>query len=159
MGQGNGARIRVGVADMAVTADGQTLVTSGLGSCVAIAVHDQDGRGGLLHAMLPEAPADADDPSKYVDAGIERLLDDLAAIGADTGTLVGKVAGGSTMLNLGNGDPIGEKNVAATERVLERAGIELVGTDTGGNAGRSVSFRPADGVMEIDRVDDSPTEL
>jgi len=159
MAQGNGARIRVGVADMAVTADGQTLVTSGLGSCVAIGVHDREGRGGLLHAMLPQAPADAEDPPKYVDAGIEDLVDELAAIGADTATLVGKVAGGSSMLNLGKGDPIGEKNVTATERALDRAGIDLVGADTGGDAGRSVSFRPADGVMKIDSVDATPTEL
>jgi chemotaxis protein CheD len=159
MGQGNGARIRVGVADMAVTNDGQTLVTSGLGSCVAIGVHDKQGRGGLLHAMLPEAPAEADEPPKYVDTGIESLREELAALGADTGTLVGKVAGGSSMLNLGNGDPIGDKNVAATVQVLERLGIEVVGADTGGDAGRSVSFRPADGVMKIDRVDGTPTEL
>ena len=159
MAQGNGPRIRVGVADLAVSANGQTLVTSGLGSCVAIGVHDREGRGGLLHAMLPEAPEDAEDLPKYVDTGIDSLVEELAAIGADRTTLVGKVAGGSTMLNLGNGDPIGEKNVTATERVLDRAGIDLVGAETGGDAGRSVAFRPADGTMKIDRVDATPTEL
>lgn len=155
----DGAQIRVGVADLAVTDDHAKLVTSGLGSCVAVAIHDQGGRGGLLHAMLPEAPSDVEDPPKYVDTGIVALRNELDGIGADTESLVGKVAGGSTMLNLGNGDPIGEKNVAATERALRRAGIELRGSETGGNAGRSVTFHPVDGRMEITRVDDRPTEL
>ena len=152
-------RIRVGVADKAVTDNGASLVTSGLGSCVAVALHDGDGIGGLLHAMLPEAPAEEGATAKYVDSGIEAMKADLAELGADPDTLTAKVAGGSSMLDLGTDDPVGDKNVAATKRVLDRHGIELVGDDTGGSSGRSVTFQPTTGTMCIERVDADPTEL
>jgi len=49
-------RVKVGVADYAVAESGAELVTSGLGSCVGIALVDTDaGVAGLAHAMLPEA--------------------------------------------------------------------------------------------------------
>lgn len=151
-------RIRVGVADMAVTNGGATLVTSGLGSCVAVAVHDGNGRGGLLHAMLPEAPADAETEAKYVDSGIEALRRELEAQSSSV-SLTAKVAGGSRMLDIGNGDPVGDRNVAAAELALERAGIDLEATHTGGGTGRSVSFSPASGTMRIEQVDADPTDL
>ncbi len=152
-------RIRVGVADMAVTNGGVPLVTSGLGSCVAVAVHDGDGHGGLLHAMLPAAPNDAVSKAKYVDSGIEAMRAELLDLGANPEKLTAKIAGGSSMLDLGNGEPVGDKNVAATKRALEERGIGLVADDTGGSSGRSVSFYPSTGIMQIEQVDAETTEL
>ncbi|MFB6109751.1 MAG: chemotaxis protein CheD [Halodesulfurarchaeum sp.] len=152
-------RIRVGVADMAVTDRDRTLVTSGLGSCVAVAVHDGGGIGGLLHAMLPEAPDDTAPPAKYVDAGIGKLSAELTALGADRNDLTAKLTGGSSMLDLGSEEPVGEKNVTAARASLSEREIDLVSEDTGGNAGRSVSFHPATGALSIERVDDEKTVL
>jgi len=152
-------RIRVGVADMAVTDNGANLVTSGLGSCVAVGLHDQNGNGGLLHAMLPKAPTDAVDQAKYVDSGLEAMKDELSQLGANTRSLTAKIAGGSKMLDLGGDDPVGMKNVRAAEAALERAGIDVEGADTGGDTGRSVSFRPETGTMRIEQVDADPLKL
>ncbi|MFB6122463.1 MAG: chemotaxis protein CheD [Haloferacaceae archaeon] len=152
-------RLRVGVADLAVTDGAATIVTSGLGSCVAVAIHDGNGVGGLLHAMLPEAPEDTETPAKYVDTGIRTMLDEMAARGGATTRLTAKVAGGSSMLDLGNGTPVGEKNVRATREVLPDVGVDLVAEDTGGNSGRSVLFHPATGTMTIQRVNAADTEL
>ena len=146
-------RIRVGVADAAATTDGRSIVTSGLGSCVAIAMHDGNGVGGLIHAMLPEAPADVDRPSKYVDAGIDAMLEELTSLGANPDDIAAKVVGGASMLDLGNGMPVGEKNVAASKAVLKERGIRIAATETGGDAGRSVRFEPANGIVTIKRVD------
>ena len=159
MDRSGAERIRVGVADMAVTADGHDLLTSGLGSCVAVAVHDGNGIGGLLHAMLPEAPDDVVSKAKYVDSGIEAMKADLADLGADTDTLQAKMAGGSSMLDLGNDEPVGDKNVAATKETLADASIKLVDDDTGGSSGRSVTFHPPSGVMRIERVNAETKEL
>lgn len=146
-------RIRVGVADMATTDDDRSIVTSGLGSCVAVVLYDGDGRGGLLHAMLPGAPEDTDTEAKYVDTGIPAMIDELKSLGANPNTLKAKVAGGASMLNLGNGSPVGEKNVDATKAVLADLGIDLEDTRTGGDAGRSVAFDPTTGTVTIRRVD------
>jgi len=60
--------IRVKVADCAVGRDEQTLITIGLGSCVAIILYDARARiGGLAHTLLPnESMArDRSNPAKF----------------------------------------------------------------------------------------------
>lgn len=150
---------RVGVADAAVTDGNRRLVTSGLGSCVAIALYDESGIGGLLHAMLPEAPPDTEKPEKYVDTGIASVLDRMVDLGADERTVVAKLTGGSSMLDLGEGTPVGTKNVDAAKTVLAETGIDVVAHETGGGSGRSIVFTPATGVLRIRRVDSGVAEI
>lgn len=146
-------RVRVGVAEWRILQGAGTLTTSGLGSCVAVAVYDlDDAVGGLLHAMLPEAPDDVVTPAKYVDTGLRELLAELDARGVKSVATRAKVAGGSAMLDISIGDAVGERNVDAASNALEDADIPLLATDTGGNAGRSVSFRPESGDVTIERV-------
>ena len=146
--------VRVGVADWRVADDDTLLVTSGLGSCVAVAVHDVDeGVGGLLHAMLPEADGPVENPAKYVDSGLDEMLSAMVRLGASPANLTAKLAGGSAMLDLSIGDGVGARNVAAAERALADADVELLASETGGDNGRSVSFSPASGDVTIDRVD------
>jgi chemotaxis protein CheD len=146
--------VRVGVADWRVADDDTLLVTSGLGSCVAVAVHDVDeGVGGLLHAMLPEADGPVENPAKYVDSGLDEMLSAMVRLGASPANLTAKLAGGSAMLDLSIGDGVGARNVAAAERALADADVELLASETGGDNGRSVSFSPTSGDVTIDRVD------
>ena len=151
--------IRVGVADAAVTDGNRRLVTSGLGSCVAIALHDGSGIGGLLHAMLPEAPQETEKPEKYVDTGIDSVLHHMAELGADETAIVAKLTGGSSMLDLGDATPVGAKNVDAAKRVLAAGGIDVVAEETGGESGRSVTFTPSTGVLQIKGVDAEVTDI
>lgn len=146
--------VRVGVADWRVATNGSILVTSGLGSCVAVAVYDPEaGVGGLLHAMLPEAPDSLDSPAKYVDSGLDEMLGEMFERGADAGNLEAKLAGGSSMLDISVGEAVGQRNVDAAHQVLDAADVQLVAAETGGNDGRSVSFSPANGEVTINRVD------
>ena len=60
--------IRVKVADCAVGRDDQTLITIGLGSCVAIVLYDAAARiGGLAHTLLPDESMarDRSNPAKF----------------------------------------------------------------------------------------------
>ena len=69
--------IRVKVADYAVGRDEQTLITIGLGSCVAIALYDPRTRiGGLAHTLLPsESMArDRSNPAKFPASAVVTLL-------------------------------------------------------------------------------------
>lgn len=146
--------VRVSVADWGIATDGQTLVTSGLGSCVAVAVYDEEqSLGGLLHAMLPEAPATADKPAKYVDTGLDAMLAALESEGAQRDSLSAKLVGGSSMLDISVGDAVGERNVEAAISELEAAAVPTAATETGGSIGRSVSFAPASGELTIEKVD------
>ncbi|WP_232688520.1 chemotaxis protein CheD [Halobacterium zhouii] len=151
-------RIRVGVAEWrALDGDG-TLVTSGLGSCVAVSIYDSDSAvGGLLHAMLPAAAestgSSVNTPGKYVDRGLAELLADLERRDVSRNSLEAKLVGGSSMLDISIGEAVGERNVEAAKRALSDEGVQLVAEETGGNAGRSVSFSPTTGDVTVERVD------
>ncbi|GAB7009661.1 chemotaxis protein CheD [Halorubrum trueperi] len=147
-------RIKVGVGDLAVATGGETLTTSGLGSCVAVALVDDDvGVRGLLHAMLPTGdPARTAHvrPAKYVDTGIETLIEALREAGASTGRLEARVAGGAEMLDLT--DAVGPRNVERAEQCLDRAGVPIVASDVGDGVGRTIRFR-ADGGFVVRAAD------
>jgi chemotaxis protein CheD len=144
-------RIKVGVGELAVATDGEMLTTSGLGSCVAVALGDERagvGVRGLLHAMLPtsdEGRTAAARRGKYVDAGIDALVDDLVAAGAAPDRLEARVAGGAEMLNLT--DAVGPRNVERAERCLASAGVPVVASDVGDGVGRTVRFGPDGGLV------------
>lgn len=146
--------VRVSVADWRVATNGEQLLTSGLGSCVAVAVHDEEQRlGGLLHAMLPEATPSADKPAKYVDSGLAEMLDALEEQGANRASLSAKLVGGSSMLDISVGNAVGERNVDAAISALDAHAVPMAGSETGGNIGRSVTFCPRSGDLTIDKVD------
>ena len=137
-------RIKVGVGELAVTTDDAVLTTSGLGSCVAVALVDERaGVRGLLHAMLPageDRTTAVSRPAKYVDTGIDSLIGALDDAGADPRRLEARVAGGAEMLDLT--DAVGPRNVQRVGEVLEAAGVPVVASDVGDAVGRTVRFGP-----------------
>ncbi|MFB6129946.1 MAG: chemotaxis protein CheD [Salinigranum sp.] len=147
-------RVKVGIADSAVGDAHTTLVTSGLGSCVGIALYDsRAGVAGLVHAMLPRAE-DAHGPStneaKYVDTGISALLAAMEVEGARVERTDAKLAGGSTMFEFtAGGGNIGGRNVEAAHRTLARVGIDVVAEDVGGSHGRSLELSGRTGELAV----------
>lgn len=144
-----GDGIRVGVADMATSTTGKPLLTSSLGSCVAICIQDDAGNGGLLHAMLPEAPANPESVAKYVDSGLQALAAAIRDQKPASPSLTAKIAGGSYMIDVSQSEPVNERNVRAAKRTIADLGIELSADDTGGESPRSVTFFPPSGTVEI----------
>ena len=154
--------MKVGIADSAVDIGDVLLSTSGLGSCVAVALRDSTAErpvAGLLHAMLPRLPAgDADVPAaKFVDSGIEELIDTLAGAGADPSALSARLVGGSSML--GFDDDIGSRSTEVARQTLDSYDIPVVASDVGGDHGRSVWFYVADGRLFVHRATGSETVL
>lgn len=148
-------RLRVGIAEYAVSTDGTELSTSGLGSCVGIALYDEAaGVAGLAHVMLPSA----DDPSpikpaKYADTGTVVLIEEMEAVGASRDCVVAKIAGGSNMLDIGDpGESVSRRNVEAVQASLDDLGVPIVAEHVGGNHGRSLEVRPDSGELFIRAV-------
>ena len=135
-------RRAVGVAEYAVSGNGTTLVTSGLGSCVAVGVTDGATVAGLVHVMLPSTDdRSADNPAKFADTGVETLVRALVASNANPADLFSKIAGGSEMITFrSQGRSIGERNVEAVRDALEGVGVPLMAEDVGGTEGRTVEF-------------------
>ena len=70
-------RVKVGIAEYEVTADGAVLTTSGLGSCIGLALYDPGtGIAGLVHVMLPSADDMEDgNAAKFADTGTDLLVE------------------------------------------------------------------------------------
>lgn len=147
--------IRVKVADLAVAGGDDMLVTIGLGSCVAIVLHDPVAQvGGLAHVLLPSETLarDRSNPAKFPSTAVPVLVREMRARGADPRRLTARIAGGASMfggLMPSGGINVGERNVLAVRESLDAAGIPLVGEDVGSDHGRSVYFNVADGRVEV----------
>ncbi|SDZ83891.1 chemotaxis protein CheD [Haloplanus vescus] len=142
---------RVGIAEFAVTDGGAVLSTSGLGSCLGVALYDERaGVAGLIHTMLPAAPEDCPNPVKYTDTGIDTLLAAMAAEGATTANVTAKLAGASAMFDFDSQEEsIGDRNVAVAHEVFDQRSIPIVAEDVGGDSGRSIKFRGDTGELLI----------
>lgn len=146
--------IRVRIADYAVAADG-VITTIGLGSCVAIVLHDPVARvGGLAHVLLPDASMSRDqsNPAKFPRTAVPVLLREMVELGANQARIRAKIAGGASMFGAlvpTGGINIGERNIAAVREVLAEMNIPLIGDDTGADYGRSVYLFVADGRVEV----------
>ena len=143
-------RIKVGIADFAVGDDESQISTSGLGSCVGIALHDERaGVIGLAHAMLPDGEG-KDDKAKYVDTAIRSLIAEMEQNGATRRQLRAKLAGGSTMFEFDSTDEsVGDRNVTAAHAVLEELGIPIDAEDVGGDHGRSLELEGETGALHV----------
>ncbi|HEY9428066.1 MAG TPA: chemotaxis protein CheD [Gemmatimonadaceae bacterium] len=147
--------IRVRVADAAVEQGDVTISTIGLGSCVAIVLHDADRRvGGLAHILLPSETLSQDrsNRAKFPATAVPLLLERMRAMGANRARIVAKLAGGASMFaNLlpTSGLQMGERNLIAARAALAQASIPVVAEDVGGGHGRNVFFRVASGEVEV----------
>ena len=145
-------KIRVRIAEIAVGISPDVLSTYGLGSCVAVMLYDPVARvGGMDHFLLPKKPSnkEGDNPAKFCDTGIALLIEKLLQMGAEKKRLEAKLVGGSNMFPTLTNESIGDKNVKAAVGFLKEYAIKIVGTDTGGNWGRSVDFYLSNGKVVV----------
>lgn len=147
--------IRVRVADAAVEQGDVTISTIGLGSCVAIVLHDANRCvGGLAHILLPSESLSQDrsNRAKFPATAVPLLLERMRALGANRSRIVAKLVGGASMFTTllpTSGLQIGERNLIATRAALALASIPIIAEDVGGGHGRNVFFRVSSGVVEV----------
>ena len=146
---------RVGIAELHIAGAPEILKAYGLGSCLAVALYDPGLRiGGLVHCLLPQRrPGDPlGDASKYVDAAIRLMVNELTEAGADPGRLQAKIAGGANMFEtefVTLMHSIGVRNARSARETLQELGIPLAGEEVGGNRGRTVEFHLATGRLLV----------
>jgi chemotaxis protein CheD len=146
-----GDTVTVKMAEMDVVTDGRSLKTI-LGSCVGVILRDPERRvSGLAHIMLPVRRRDDEATGKYADSAIPALLARLATSGCRVSSLQGLIIGGAQMFPMGNTSlaSIGDQNVEAARKALRAKNIPIVFEDTGGLAGRTVTFDNATGKVSV----------
>lgn len=144
----------VRIGQLAVGRASGRLLAIGLGSCVAIILYDRTRRiGGLAHVLLPDPSAARDDsnPARFASRAVPALMEEMRALSARApfeARLVGGAALFGNMLASAQGQ-MGDRNVAAARAALAALQISIVASDTGGSAGRSVSFDLATGEVAV----------
>jgi chemotaxis protein CheD len=131
------------------------LVSTVLGSCVAVTMFSQScGVGAICHAMLPDN-AGRDEDLRYVDTALRHIFRKVVGYGAES-DLVVKLFGGARVLDVGNREShaitVGEKNVARALEVLDSLGLTVTGADTGGLVGRKLFFCTRGGDVYVRRM-------
>jgi chemotaxis protein CheD len=155
----------VHVAEYKVGGAGDVLVTIGLGSCVAIALHDSDARvGGLAHILLPSPALSRRDPApgKFPQTAVPLLLQEMTGRGARPQRVTARLVGGASMfasLQPAGTIQMGERNLVAVRAALAHHAIPLVGSAVGGDFGRTVRFFVEDGRIEVASVRRGVTHL
>ena len=138
-------RIHVGQGEHHVTDDPQVMLSTILGSCVALCLRDPTtGIGGMNHFLLPDGDgAGTDAGRRYGAYAMEVLINDCLKRGAQRGRLEAKLFGGGRMFD--SLRDVGRANADFAERFLRDEGIPLVGGSLRGMGGRRVQYWPATG--------------
>jgi len=150
--------VLVRVAEYQAARSGSVLVTLGLGSCVAVALHDAEAAvGGLAHVLLPSLSLSraSGNPGRFPQTAVPLLVQGMGALGADARRMTARIVGGASMFSslvAAGSIQMGERNVVAVREVLGRMNIPIVGELIGGTLGRSVWFDVGAGRVSVRSV-------
>jgi chemotaxis protein CheD len=130
------------------------IVTHSLGSCVGVCLYDPVANvAGMLHYQLPSASIDAskaaERPAMYADTGMELLMKEMFAQGAQKQRLKVIVAGGASMMDDLASSSIGRRNQAAIRKIIFQQGLFIHTQDLGGTMPRTVYLNVSTGEVTI----------
>ncbi len=137
--------------------DRPTVITTLLGPCVAVCLHDPVKQiGGMNHIFLP-GKADLNDskvPSRYSIDATELLIDKAVKLGANRHNLTAKVFGGAHVLPaVSEITGVGREISASVVDCLHHAGIRIIEQDLGGSKARKIYLHTDTGEVLLKRMD------
>lgn len=146
-----------------------TLVTTVLGSCVAITMTSKErGVGAICHAFLPnsqEAHSRGQrDPQvcRFVNTAIENMLQGMNKLRVPINTLQVKLFGGGAGIAVrrveDNSYNIGRRNVEMAHKILHNWGLDIETEDVGGSQGRKLHFLSSTGEIWMKRLTGQASE-
>ena len=143
--QGADRLVSVVQGEFRVFEDPLVLLSTVLGSCVAVCLFDPvRGIGGMNHFLLPFGQEEGGDrPVRYGLFAMEMLINALMKGGARRESLQAKVFGGAKIM--ADLRDIGSANAKFTREFLATEQIACVAESLGGTQARRVVFRPSTG--------------
>lgn len=123
------------------------LITTILGSCVAICLYDSVLQiGGMNHYMLPLWNGQGLASPRYGNIAIEKLIANLESLGSQRKNMKAKVFGGAEIIATNiNQFMIGERNILVAKEILKEEEIPIISSSTGGKFGRKLIFNTETG--------------
>lgn len=148
-------RVIVNVSDGRVSNDPMDIMaTYSLGSCIGVCLYDPVAHvGGMLHYQLPSSMMDAkraeENPLMFADTGMNILMRELTALGANRKRMQVKIAGGAAMDNGPKGFDIGKRNYLAIKKILWQNSMFVDAEDVGGTSARNLYMNIANGAVTV----------
>ena len=143
---------------------GNVLVCIGLGSCIAVCMHDRVTKiGGMVHVVLPKHDGKSGgNLAKFANTAVPLLVGEILKNGGLKNRLTVKIAGGAQMTvaaGLRDTFKTGERNLANIKEALENENLTLAASDVGGNLGRTVRMYLDTGKVTVKTVNGDPREI
>ncbi|MFC5372352.1 chemotaxis protein CheD [Brevundimonas faecalis] len=150
-------RVHVGQGEHHVTSDPTVVLSTVLGSCVALCLRDPvAGIGGMNHFLLPEGAGEGTDAGRRYGAyAMELLINELLKAGGRRERLEAKLFGGGRMFDTLK--DVGASNADFAERFMADEGIPVVSSSLRGAGGRRVQYWPVSGRARQRAVTDAVT--
>lgn len=146
--------ITVVQGDYAVSDDPNVILSTVLGSCVAVCMYDaQAAVGGMNHFLLAGGGATESSDLKYGVNAMELLINRVLRAGGERSRLQAKLFGGARMTD--HARDIGQNNAEFALSFLEREGIACVSHSLGGDKARRVQFTPVTGAARQLQIEGS----
>jgi chemotaxis protein CheD len=143
-----------------------TLVTTILGSCLAVTIHAPTMRiGTICHAFLPDSSASrhqSPEPQicRFVDTALQNMLETMDKIGVPRRELCIKMFGGGQGVAVNKVEPsgsynIGRRNIEMAKKLLKFARLDIQAQDVGGSQGRKLMFNTSTGDVWVKKLNKS----
>ncbi|WP_336946442.1 chemotaxis protein CheD [Asaia sp. HN010] len=141
--------------DVVISRDGDTLLTTLLGSCISVCMYDPLAQvGGMNHFLLPSGDGcDNNTALRFGVNAMEKLVNGILSAGGRRERLLCKAFGGAAIVpSLGH---IGEENKAFVLRYLADEHLSCVSQSLGGTQARRIRFWPTTGRAQQNLVEDA----
>lgn len=123
----------------------ETVISTLLGSCVAVAIYDPTTRiGGLNHYLLADGMPDERENTRYGAHAIPLLIEECVRLGANRRSLQAKIYGGGNVISVSQlGEGIGKRNIEFAEKILRDLGIPVIERNVAGESARTIKMNTA----------------
>lgn len=138
-----------------ITAKNNSVISTLLGSCIAVCMRDERaGVSGMNHFLLPGTEQTDNYLSaagRYGISSMENLINRLLHEGASKGRLRAKIFGGGNVVKHFTAN-IGKKNINFVKWFMKNEKIPIVGEDVGGEVARKIYFFTKDGTVLVENL-------
>lgn len=156
--KGQRQTISVIQGDFAVSADPSVVMSTILGSCVAVCLFEPRAAiGGMNHFLLAGTDNAESDDLKYGINAMELLINRVLREGGERKLLRAKLFGGACMTD--HSRDIGQSNADFAREFLNREGIFCVSESLGGKQARRIQFVPSTGAARQMQIADPGPQL
>ncbi len=132
-----------------------TLISTVLGSCVAVSLWDRKLEyGGMNHFLYPWVDDPLEATAQYGNIATRTLIRLFMETGSRLDNLEAQILGGATQgVNGATSVDVSQQNINVARQIMKDKGIPIVSQDVGGTKGRKVIYNSQTNELIVVRVE------